>query len=375
MTLGIKLWTSFTDTSYKALADMAMTRQETARAPGTMAHYQRVKREYVKFCIDTDIDPLSPSSMDVCVFIEHLMLKKPSPATVKNKISVVRKYITLSQGELAGINSLWVKQALDAISRTKYHSVREKKPMCVKNFRNIILDLPNDFKSLNIKTMLLLLYYTAFRQSELAPKKMDSFDQERNLCKSDISFRKGCLYINLRCAKNLQRFNDHREICIPAVTDKRLCPVYNLRKIFSMVRHKKGSDPVFVFHDKTPVSSNYLRTRWKQCLKQRGLDSKVHSLHSIRSTAASEAYQAGFSSLDVKRFGGWSSEAHLKYIRTHTQKSVSMALGQIITKWLFIHIYFPIYLYIITLLYNYSLLCLAVLGHHFILFHFQVFIL
>lgn len=268
--------------------------------------------------------------MDVCVFIEYLMSFRPSPATVKNKISVVRKYLTLAQGNLLGINSVWVKNSLDAISRTKYHSVQVKKPISVANLRKIILQLPQDFVSMNIKTMLLLLYYTAFRQSEIAPKKADSFDEENNLCKSDIKFKSGSLYINLRCAKNLQRFDEEREICIKPVSDHRLCPVYNLKEIFKSVHNKRPSDPVFVFKDKTPITVQYLRKRWIQSLEHLGLDYKDFSLHSIRKCSATHAFNMGFSSLEVQRYGGWGSNAHLRYIKSKSQRVISNALGQAI---------------------------------------------
>ena len=218
------------------------------------------------------------------------MLKQPSPDTVKNKLAVVRRYITLSNGDLSGVNSLWVKNAIEAICRVKYHSIRKKQPISVKNLKKIILSLPEDYVGNNIKTMLLLMYYGAFRQSEVAPAKMGSFNQEVNMCKKDIRIKNDCIYISLRWAKNCQRFNEQHQVQIPALSDKRICPVYNLKKVFRATKIKRPDDPVFVFKDNVPISVNFLRSQWKKCFQKLKLSTSDYSLHSIRKSATTYAY-------------------------------------------------------------------------------------
>ena len=258
------------------------------------------------------------------------MESNPSPDTVKNKLSAVRKYITLSNGDLTGINSIWVKNAVDAINRIKYYDSNIKKPISTKNFKKIVLSQPNTHTGNCIRAMLLLLYFGAFRQSEIAPATKNSFKKSKNMCRKDISFKKGAMYIDLRWAKNQQRWDQKRHLKIPPIEDKRLCPVLAIKKVFSVTQSRKRNDPVFTFKDGTPVSVNFLRRKWVEDLKILGLSAKDYSLHSIRKSAASNAYRGGCRPLEIQRFAGWSSEAHLKYIKTSAQKSVNKVLSSAI---------------------------------------------
>ena len=260
------------------------------------------------------------------------MTSNPSPDTVKNKLSVVRKYVTLSSGDLGGINSIWMKNAVDAIARVKYYKQNIKQPISVKVFRNIVLSKPPTFIGNNIRAMLLMLYFGAFRQSEIAPRTSSSFKKSTNMCKKDITFIRGKMHISLRWAKNQQRWDEQRVLKIPPIKDKRLCPVASLVTVLKDCKGKKPNDPVFVFSDKKPISVNFLRQEWTKCIKDQGLDPKVYSLHSIRKAAASNAYKQGCKPLDVQRFAGWNSNAYLTYIKTSSQKSVNKALTSAIQK-------------------------------------------
>ena len=255
----------------------------------------------------------------------------PSPDTIKNKLSVVRRYIQLSSGDMEGINSIWVKNAIDAICRVKYFSKKVKNPISVKNLRKIILSQPDTFIGNSIRAILLIMYYGAFRQSEVVPVTISSFDKDKNICKKDVSFKNGNIIVDIRWAKNCQKFDQKREVCIPPLSDKRLCPVKNLKAVLRASQNKKPDDPLFVFKDKAPISVNYLRTQWKKSLKALNM-SEEYTLHSIRRSAATYAYKEGCTPLQVQRYGGWSSQAHLSYIKTDAQEHVTKALGRAMLK-------------------------------------------
>ena len=260
------------------------------------------------------------------------MLSNPSPQTVKNKISVVRKYIRLSKGYLGGIDSINVSHHIDAINRVKNYKTNTKRPIPIKLFRKIIKLQPKNFTGYNITTMLLLLYFGAFRQSEIAPKSLSKFNHRTNMCKKDIYIKNNCIYVKLRWGKNLQKYTDVKELCIPPAGEKLICPVYNYQKVLDNSPRIKRRDPVFIFKDCKPISVNYLRKCWEASLQKLNLNKKYYSLHSIRKSAASSAYLMGCRNLDIKRYGGWSSDAYLKYIQTNANKNVSQALVKAIQK-------------------------------------------
>ena len=163
------------------------------------------------------------------------MLPNPSPSTVMNKIAVIRRYLLLSGGDTKGINSIWVLNSLDAIKRIKHYHPNVKKAIGIKDFRHIVLSQKDNFIGNSIKAMLLLIYFGAFRQSEVAPHTIQSFHKSTNMCKRDIKFKNGAMYIDLRWAKNQQRWNQQRQLKISWLSDNRLCPVAAMHRVLSQV--------------------------------------------------------------------------------------------------------------------------------------------
>ena len=58
------------------------------------------------------------------------------------------------------------------------------------------------------------------------------------------------------------------------------------------------------------------------------LSDKRYTLHSIRKSAATTAFEGGRSELEIKHFGGWSSDAHRTYINIKHTHRVNKTLVQ-----------------------------------------------
>ena len=254
-----------------------------------------------------------------------------SPSTLKNKLAAIRKYVRLSGGCVKGVNSERVSLALDAFQRSKVHVSNKKDPISIRDFKAVLDIQPDNYIGNSVKSMLLILFFGAFRQSEIAPVTCHSFDPSVSMCRRDIKIKQDKLYISLRWAKNQQKYTEIRKLCIPSIEDKKYCPVSNLMKVLKSSPSDKRSDPLFMFKDKRPITVGFLKNAWKKSLSSLNINNKLFTLHSVRKAAASSAFDMGCSELHIRRYA-WNSDAHLSYIKTSSQNVVTKALARAIQK-------------------------------------------
>ena len=83
-----------------------------------------------------------------------------------------------------------------------------------------------------------------------------------------------------------------------------------------------SKDSLFILNGKV-VSAKQVNKFIKSTVKAVGWDSDLYSAHSLRAGAATTAAVKGFQDWEVKKLGGWSSNAYMGYIREankHTLK-------------------------------------------------------
>lgn len=75
-------------------------------APGTLANRLTQAKTYICFAVLYDLNPLKPSSSQLCMFTQYLKNSFAAPATVKNYLSGARTWIAEHGGDLTPFGSI-----------------------------------------------------------------------------------------------------------------------------------------------------------------------------------------------------------------------------------------------------------------------------
>lgn len=176
----------FPDPEVQRLLHKAAARQETAWAPGTIKNYQSAISRYIAFCFHVQMQPTLPCFPLICAYIEELASESLSPRTIQNHISHVRTYLRKSLADTQQIDHVRVKWAIDAIKRDTSFVPRIKKAMPTPTLQYLVETLPSSVTGNTVKVAILVIFYAALRQSEVAAPSANGFDPTRHLTRHDV---------------------------------------------------------------------------------------------------------------------------------------------------------------------------------------------
>lgn len=179
-----------------------------------------------------------------------------------------------------------------------------------------------------IKGILLVLYYGALRQSKLVPRTVKSWNPLVQPTRGDAVLSRDMLQVYIKTGKNMQRCGEDRTVRMYRANSPSVCPVVIMHHILSDTPTRKLQDPLFMFPDsRRPVPSSKVACVLHEVMYQIGLGhlSKVTSLHSIRKSAATNAFLQECLETSIRNYGGWSSSAYRCYIQT-SNKAVNASL-------------------------------------------------
>lgn len=269
------------------------------------------------------IDPYLPHYQDVCAFVEYLTDHINAPSTIRNKISQVRVHLGLVEVPLEQINHPRVARALEALDRDKSYIPRVKSPLEPTQFYLIISNIRLDPLGHVVKAAMLTIYFGALRQSELLPRTVKTWNPMTQPTLEDIVVTSDSCTIIIKSGKNMQRVGQYREIVLQRSTNPVVCPVRAIQ--FALYYNGGGAprDPILTFPGTSvPLTSSKVTKTMHQVMNDVGLAHIVPkvSLHSIRKSAATDAYLAGCSETSIRQYGGWTSSAYRSYIATSNRR-------------------------------------------------------
>lgn len=151
------------------------------RSPGTIASYRdtlTIFRRYVRKELEMNIGTFCFSHCTrACVlgFLEYLKQQGNQPSTRNHRLAGLKGYLAYAADMDVALQSIWLE-----VKRIKAHRVvkMEKTIMYEPQFRTILEQIPNNRKGVRNRTILILLYETAQRISELVSLKLSNLRLE-----------------------------------------------------------------------------------------------------------------------------------------------------------------------------------------------------
>ena len=292
----------------------AVVRQDKARAPGTNKNRQSAVKEYLRFCYQYRWLPLTPRPYQMYTYIEHLNTRKLAPSTIRNHIGHIRSYMKLADAPPAA-DHFRISRAIEATMRRKDYEKKEKPSVPTTVITRALAAIPKTEESRAVVAAILMMFYGAFRQSEVVPQTITSFDPQRHLTRADVLMGKDSMTVVIKAAKNLQRIVQRRSATIYSAEDPHMCLLSAIRAVLQESPTVDPRQPMFVFRNsRRPIPASYVRTQWNAAIVSLGLKQEQYTLHSLRKSAMSAVYDSGLTERHVQHYGRWASSAYRAYI-------------------------------------------------------------
>ena len=147
-------------------------------------------------------------------------------------------------------------------------------------------------------------------------QRAQDFDPSISLCLEDVSVDSHS-NPTMVCIRLKQSKTDpfrHRVDVFVGHTDSNLCLVAAILSYVAVRPSVTG--PLFVFHDRQPLTRDRLVQAVCQALSSAGVDTSAYSGHSFRIGAATTAALAGLEDSLIKMLGRWESDAFQWYLRS-----------------------------------------------------------
>ena len=320
---------SSADPVFELLQQKAALRQTFSRAKGTFKNRQSTLKTYLAFCFRMKVDPQAPSYQQFTAYMEYAMISAKSPKTILNKVAHIRMHMKSVGVPLAPFYHQRVQAALDAIKRDKSYIPRPKLPIPMSALKKVLAQFHTDPMGRMQTAVVLLIFHGALRQSEVLPPSIKSFSCTYHLTRDDVRLTPDFAMVKIKAGKNLQLYNQSREVTLIPAKDKRYCPISALQAVLDDTPTASPEEPMFMFpHSRLPVPTSFMNARWLRVLKTLGISPAPFSLHSLRKAAATEAHRSGCSDQQIKDFGGWTSSAYKHYITRDSHATVNLAISK-----------------------------------------------
>ena len=136
----------------------------------------------------------------------------------------------LAGASLEGFNHILVTRALDAISRRKDHVSNKKDAILALLLRAALQAIGPEHNELMVRAAVLLMFYGALRQSEVALPRIRAFDPLLHLTRADIQVGEQ-LTVTIKAGKNLQKHDQRKISTLSPTGDPLTCPLDTVKEV------------------------------------------------------------------------------------------------------------------------------------------------
>ena len=272
---------------------------------------------------------------DTLIFIYWLIEKRGVKVTSVNSYLAGARQLHISKGlEPPVLRTEIVKQALKGrahMERQLHRTTKQRLPMTMALMqllkeRTRLASMTTETKRM-FWSMSTLMFFGAFRVSEVASQQESTFDPDHTLLTEDVKLRTtrqgATLEITLKCPKE----NKDGKPTVVDVFESggALCPVTAFKKWIEQRTPEQGL-PLFRDETGTPVTARrfntYLHTMLGDQAEKRG---GTLTSHSFRAGITTIMGTMGYDDEDIKLVGRWSSRAFAIYMKGPRTQRASIA--------------------------------------------------
>lgn len=171
----------------------------------------------------------------------------------------------------------------------------------------------------------LILFTTAFCQSNLAPATTRAFDPTRHLLRANVRLAANHVQVLEKWSKTRQQICRDRWLAVPRVLGSPLCLHTAISALYGESPTTRRNQPLLSFHDGLPLPISDITRAFKLALTHASLSHRL-TLHSLRRGGARFLQLSGVKTPDIASHGGWRLGAIFRYIDHPTKPAAFTAL-------------------------------------------------
>ena len=305
------------------LLERAADRRRQAFRPGTRANIRSHVLLYVAFTQAFAFRDFPATARSLLAFAEFLLLTYLAPKSVLNALASIRHFhLDLELGveafqERAVV--LWRR----ALPHTCRHVPAQAPPLTLELLERLCeLSVKLGEAGVVMAALMALLFAAMARLSSFLTASARSFDPTRLPTFGDVSFAEGNWRLRIKWAKAHQDAASGYWVPLLPRGASAACPVRNwlaLKRLRSVVG---VAEPLFWTpggerggtRGRAPLSMPVARAWLGILLARLGRGSEGLTFHSFRRGASTTAFLHGATEQDIRRLGGWRSDAANAYL-------------------------------------------------------------
>ena len=305
------------------LVRRAADRRREAFRPGTRANVRSHVLLYVAFVHAFSFTDFPTSARVLQAFGEFLLLSCTAPKSVLNALGSVKHFLLDHHLDVAAFADrdlfLW-RRALPHSCR----HVRAQAPAMpfVLLEQLCVLSLQLGEVGVVFAALVALLFATMARLSSFLPESASAFDVTRLPTFSDVVHWEGVWQLRIKWAKAHQDAAEGFWVPLLPVGGSPACPVTRWVDLRNLSGSRGGLHPLFWCPGVRRPGASYslplampVAREWLRILLHRlGRGECGSSFHSFRRGACTRAFLQGGQEQDIRRLGGWRSDAVRAYL-------------------------------------------------------------
>lgn len=312
-------------------------------AAGTWSSYRTVGNLLGKCQAQTaTIMDFPLTTRSVIIFVHWLFETRKVTSNTANSYLSGLRYLHLLKGvDIPVLRPVIIEQLIKGKKNLENIEKRQNQkpvraPVTLTSMKLLKIEIKNWNSSRFNKAMVWTVCTTAFagclRIHELLCKKVDAFDPDFTLLKSDIKLNKTdykgtCIkVIQLRLKSPKEDRVGKGKIIDVYESEGPLCPVRAMER-WSRLNNQTGEDlPAFRWEDGKCFTGKQLNKLLRRFLEPH-LDYKQMKIssHSFRAGMATLLGTLGFGDEEIMAMGRWSSDAYLNYLKLPRTRRIEMA--------------------------------------------------
>ena len=293
--------------------------------PGTRANRESVVKEYVLFSLRADFPYDAPAPYNVCWYLEHLATRGLVSTTIANHLSSLRTYFSMAGLDTSPLFARHVVNALRAISITVRHVSDPALAITPEVVKGALQHLGVLNQPYHMRLAITWMFNGFLRQSNIAPRTVNSFDPTRHLTRGDASLQQDSIVLALKWSKTMQKSKTPSKILLQPLPGSPLCPVKAYQDLLVVAPTYHPQQPLLQFPDGNSITAPHIAREWTTLLQKARIPIKGNTLHGLQRGGASFSYHDGGATLeDVMAHGSWASSAVRAYLAPHTPRTTSV---------------------------------------------------
>ena len=179
--------------------------QASAYALGTLKNLTCQWRVYRHFSAEINVYKWPVSTHTLCLFAQYLAYTFHSARSVRNYLNGIRKMHILARMLAPDMKDIEVHITLMGLNKTMLSPVQQAKPFTPDILLDLViyLDLSNR-GDLVFWGVLVIGFFTFSCKSNLIPNSVDSFDSNKQLARSAVTFDDAIAVLSITMSKTIQ---------------------------------------------------------------------------------------------------------------------------------------------------------------------------